>query len=114
VALAVEWPACSLDDYGLLLASLELSPGGRALPTCLFHWAERTPTGILVHEVWSDRALCELVLIDFVLPAATLLGLPTPKIELRTVENFLTGTPSGDEDRAPPRLGRAWDRPDRG
>jgi len=90
VAIAVEWPACSLDDYGLLLESLELSPGGRGLPACLFHWAERTETGILVYEVWSDRSLCELVLIDFVLPAATLLGLPTPQIRLKTVANFLT------------------------
>ncbi|HEU5485866.1 MAG TPA: hypothetical protein VFU98_13245 [Microlunatus sp.] len=78
----------------MLLTSLELSPGGRALPSCLFHWAESAPAGIVVHEVWADRAIWELVLMDFVLPAATLLGLPLPRVTLKTVECFLVGDPA--------------------
>jgi hypothetical protein len=89
----MELAGCTLADYELLLGSLELSPGGRALPSCLFHWVEHTSVGIRVREVWADRATFELVLVDFVLPALTLLGLPSPRIELNTVQNYLVGDP---------------------
>ncbi len=60
------------------------------MPSCLFHWVEVSVSGIVIHEVWADRAAWELALIDSLLPAAAILGRSAPTVTVRTIGGYLT------------------------
>jgi hypothetical protein len=91
VAADIQLHGCSMSTYMMLLACLELTSSGRALPSCLFHWVEDSADGVVIHEVWADRAVWDQVLIEFLLPAASILGLPLPTVRVRTVAGYLIG-----------------------
>ena len=108
VAADIELHGCSMDTYTMLLACLELTSSGRALPSCLFLWVEDSADGVVLHEVWADRAVWDQVLIEFLLPATSILGLPLPTVRTRAVAGYLIGEGDPIRHHAP----RRWFRED--
>ena len=83
----------SLDHYDRLVAGLDLTTRGSALPGCLFHWAAGVPEGVRVTEVWRNLKLFDFFLREDVLPAVTVLRLPDPEVSVFAVHHFLTEGP---------------------
>ncbi len=83
----------TLDHYDRMIASLDLTDRGSALPGCLFHWATGVPEGVRVTEVWRNLKLFDFFLREDVLPAVTVLRLPDPEVSVSAVHHFLTEGP---------------------
>ena len=90
VAVVMDFIGISLSQYDRLMFGLNLSPGGSALPGCLFHWATSTPDGVRATEVWRNIKMFDFFLREEVLPTVSALRVPDPELSVYTVHHFLT------------------------
>jgi hypothetical protein len=90
VAVVMDFVGVTLNQYDQLISALDLSPGGSALPGCLFHWASRTRDGVRATEVWRNIKLFDFFLREEVLPTVSALRVPDPEISVYAVHHFLS------------------------
>jgi hypothetical protein len=90
VAVVMLFVGSSLNDYDRLIAGLDLTTRGSALPGCLFHWATGTPEGVRITEVWRNIKIFDFFIREDVLPTVTALRLPDPEVSVFAVHHFLT------------------------
>ena len=55
VAVILDFPGATLEQYDQVLAAMGLSPGGAGPPGALFHWVTATDDGIRVTDVWESQ-----------------------------------------------------------
>lgn len=92
VAVILEHPGATLDDYERVLAALGLAGTPYGAPGMLFHWAAAVEGGIRVVDVWSDRDVAEAFVRDRLVPAARANGLTgVPDIQVLELHNILRG-----------------------
>jgi hypothetical protein len=90
IAVEMLFVNLSVRDYDRLIAGIDLTTRGSALPGCLFHWATGAPEGVRVTEVWRNLKLFDFFLREDILPAVTALRLPDPEVSVFPVHHFLT------------------------
>jgi hypothetical protein len=55
VAIVMDFPGGTLDQYDAVLASMGLVPGGPPPDGAIFHFVTRTDNGIRVIDVWETQ-----------------------------------------------------------
>ena len=85
VAIIMDFPGATLEQYDQVLERMGLTPGGEAPPGALFHWVAATEDGIRVTDVWESREEFDAFARDQIQPHTAAVGIPAPP-ELTYVE----------------------------
>ena len=94
IAVIVEFPGATAEQYDQVIAKLGLRPGGPAMPGQLSHWVSVTDGGTRITDVWESRDSFEMFAEKKMVPAVTEVGVPgPPKIEFCDVYNYFTEGP---------------------
>lgn len=93
IAVILDFPGATLDQYDRVLEHLGLKPQGSTAPGGLFHWVTPTESGIRVTDVWETPEQFEAYSQQHIGPAAAQVGLPNPpEVTILPVHNFLTAS----------------------
>jgi hypothetical protein len=91
VAVIVEFPGATLEQYDEVIKKMGFSPGGSGGPGGLFHWVTATDDGIRVTDVWESRERFEKFAEEEIGPRSQEVGFPgPPQITFVEVHNYLT------------------------
>ena len=94
VAVVVEFPGATAEQYDKVIAKLGLTPGGAAMPGQLSHWVSVTDEGTRITDVWESRATFDKFAEEKMVPAVTEVGVPgPPSINFYDVYNYFTKAP---------------------
>ena len=55
VAVVIELPGATLDQYDQSLVKMGFTPEGAWAPAGLFHWVTATDDGIRITDVWRSK-----------------------------------------------------------
>ena len=78
IAVIMEFPGATADQYDQVIAKLGLTPGGPTMPDQLSHWVSVDSEGTRVTDVWESREACEKFAADRMVPVVTEVGVPGP------------------------------------
>lgn len=91
VAVVLEFPGGTLDQYDQVIEKMGFAPGGTGAPGGLFHWVTKTDDGIRVTDVWTDRETFDKFAEETIGPVTAEVGIPgPPQITYYEVHNHLT------------------------
>jgi hypothetical protein len=91
VAVVLEFPGGTLDQYDEVIEKMGFEPGGGGAPGGLFHWVTETDDGIRVTDVWVDRETFERFAEENIGPITAEVGVPgPPQMTFYDVHNHLT------------------------
>jgi hypothetical protein len=91
VAVVMEFPGATLEQYDQVVQKMGFSPGGAGAPGGIFHWVTKTDDGIRVTDVWETREQFERFAQEQITPYAREAGFPgEPEIRFHEVHNYLT------------------------
>ena len=91
VAVVLEFEGATLDQYDQVIGKMGFSPGGKAAPGSLFHWAAETDNGFRVTDVWQDRETFERFAEEQIGPFTAEAGITSPpKTTFYEVHNYMT------------------------
>jgi hypothetical protein len=94
VAVVVEFPGATAEQYDKVIARLGLTPRGAAMPGQLSHWVSVTDEGTRITDLWESRETFDRFAEEKMVPAVTEVGVPgPPKIAFYDVYNYLTEGP---------------------
>ena len=94
IAVVVDFPGTTADQYDQIIAKLGLTPGGAANPGQLFHWVSVTREGTRVTDVWESRETFDKFVQDRLGPISVEVGLPAPPtMTFYEVYNYFTEGP---------------------
>ena len=80
IAVVVEFPGATAEQYDLVIAKLGLTAGGAAMPGQLSHWVSVTDAGTRITDVWESRETFEKFAEEKMVPTVTEVGRSrTPK-----------------------------------
>jgi hypothetical protein len=91
VAVVLEFPGGTIEQYDQAVQRMGLQPGGAGGPGALFHWVTATAGGIRVTDVWESREAFERFAQEKIGPTTEEVGLPAAaEITFFEVHNYLT------------------------
>jgi hypothetical protein len=91
VAVTMNFPGATLDQYDQVIELMNFSPGGPGAPGALFHWVAATDDGIRVTDVWETREQFEQFAEEQIGPYTQQVGVPgPPEITFVDVHNYPT------------------------
>jgi hypothetical protein len=91
IAAVLEFEGATLDQYDQVIQRMGFSPSGPGGPGGLFHWVEKTDSGIRVTDVWESKDHFEKFAAEQIGPHTQAVGVPgPPKITFHEVHNYLT------------------------
>jgi hypothetical protein len=91
VAIDIRFRGVTLDEYDQSVAKMGLTPRGKHVPGCLFHWVTATDDGFRVIDVWETREQFDQFVDDRIAPTMAELGYPNPpEMEFSEVHNYFT------------------------
>jgi hypothetical protein len=92
VAIAVElnFPDTTLDQYDQVIAKMGFHAGGAGGPGSLFHWVMRTDDGIRVVDVWQSAEQFQRFADGQIAPITQEVGMKPPEVRMYEVHNYLT------------------------
>jgi hypothetical protein len=94
IAVVVEFPGATAEQYDQVIAKLGLTPVGAATPGQLSHWVNITDEGTRITDVWESRETFEKFAQERMVPAVTEVGVPgPPKMTFYNVYNYFTEGP---------------------
>jgi hypothetical protein len=92
IAVQLDFPGGTLEEYDQALESIGFLPGGPAARGELFHWVTATDGGIRVVDVWESREAFDSYFEKSVLPVLSEVGAPDPPvIHVFDVHNYFAG-----------------------
>jgi hypothetical protein len=96
VAVTLEFPAITTDQYDRACSLMGLTPRGAGPDGMLFHWAGVVGDGMLITDVWATRERFEEFSRDKIMPLTQQAGITTPpNVTFHDVHNYFTaGTPA--------------------
>ncbi len=91
IAVEMDFPGATLEQYDDVVRKMELSPGGHTAPGGLFHWVTKTDDGIRVVDVWETKEQFERFAQEQIGPYAREAGFPgEPSVRFHAVHNYFT------------------------
>jgi hypothetical protein len=91
VAIVMDFPGGTLEQYDEVIAKMGLTPGGPGAPGGLFHWATATDDGIRVTDVWESREQFDAFSESTIGPITQEVGVPgPPQVTYYDVHSYLT------------------------
>lgn len=99
VAVVIELPGATLDQYDQSLVKMGFTPEGAGAPAGLFHWVTATDDGIRITDVWRTKEDFDAFAASTIGPIAAEVGFPAPpQITFYEVHNYQTaGSAAGSE-----------------
>ena len=91
VAIEMDFPGATLEQYDQILEKMGLEPGGSTPDGAIFHWVTQTPQGVRIVDVWETQEAFDKFAEEQIGPYSQEVGLPEPKVEFVEVYNYLTG-----------------------
>ena len=80
VAIVMDFPGGTLDQYDAVIAGMGLVPGGPTPEGAIFHFVTRTDDGIRVIDVWETQEQFEKFAEDQIGPQTQKAGVPGPPV----------------------------------
>ncbi|HEX7299574.1 MAG TPA: hypothetical protein VF257_11240 [Solirubrobacteraceae bacterium] len=91
VAVVLEFPGATIDQYDEVVRRMGFEPGGPGAPGGLFHWVTQTDDGIRVTDVWQDRETFDKFAEEQIGPMTAEVGVPgPPQLTFYEVHNYFT------------------------
>jgi hypothetical protein len=91
VAVQLDFPGGTLQQYDRVLQKMGFRPGGPGAPGGIFHWVTQTDNGIRVTDVWESREQFERFSQEKIQPYTAEIGIPSPpQVTFFQVHNYLT------------------------
>jgi hypothetical protein len=91
VAVQLEFPGATLEQYDQVIKKMGFTPGGPGAPGGIFHWVTKTNDGIRVTDVWETKEQFERFSREQIGPYSAEAGIPAPpRITFFEVHNYLT------------------------
>jgi hypothetical protein len=90
VAVILDFPGATLDQYDQVIDKMGLRKGGPAPQRALFHWVTRTGDGFRVTDVWETREDFERFAQEQISPLSAEAGIPAPQTTFHDVYNYFT------------------------
>jgi hypothetical protein len=91
VAVVLDFPGGTLEQYDEVIAKMGLTPEGPGAPGGLGHWVTKTDDGIRVTDVWRTREEFDKFAAEQIGPITAEVGIPgPPQITFYDVHNYLT------------------------
>jgi hypothetical protein len=91
VAMVIDFPGATLDQYDQVISRMGLEPGGAGAPGSISHWVTATDDGIRVTDVWESREQFEQFAEDQIGPHTAAVGIEgPPQITYHEVHNTLS------------------------
>jgi hypothetical protein len=92
VAVILDFPGATLEQYDQVLDLMGLTKGGAGPPGALFHWATKSDDGIRVVDVWESREAFDRFAQEKIGPLTQQVGMTDPpRTRYCEVYNHLTG-----------------------
>jgi hypothetical protein len=90
VAIQLDFPGATLDQYDEVIKKMGLTPGQGTPPGALFHWVTKTDEGICVVDVWESREVFDKFSEERIGPITQEVGMSPPsRVEYHDVHNYL-------------------------
>jgi hypothetical protein len=90
VAVVMDFPGGTLEQYDQVIAKMGFTPGGAGAPGGLSHWVTATDTGIRVTDVWQTREQFDAFGVEQIGPITAEFGMAPPEMTFHDVHNYLT------------------------
>jgi hypothetical protein len=78
VAIMMDFPGATLEQYDQVIEKMGLTPGGETPPGALFHWVAATDDGIRVVDVWETQEQYDKFADEQIGPYSQEVGIPEP------------------------------------
>ena len=90
VAVEMNFPGATLDQYDEVIKKMGLTPGGAVPPGAISHWVAKTDDGIRVVDVWETKQGYERFAQEQIGPYSREAGFPgAPETRFYDVHNHL-------------------------
>jgi hypothetical protein len=91
IAVEMDFPGATLEQYDQVLAKMGLTPGGAGAPGAISHWVTKTNDGIRVTDVWVSKEMYAKFAQEKIGPFAAEVGFPgEPEVRFHDVHNYFT------------------------
>ncbi len=91
VAVILDFPGATLEQYDQVIERMGFSKGGVGPPEILFHWITKTEEGTRVVDVWETREAFERFAEEKIGPITKEVGVPgPPRTRFCDVYSYLT------------------------
>jgi len=91
VAVEMNFPGATLDQYDQVIKTMGLTPGGSTPPGAISHWIAKTDDGLRVVDVWETREVFDKFAEEQIGPATRAAGFTeAPEMRFYDVHNHLT------------------------
>jgi hypothetical protein len=92
VAIIMDFPGGTLDQYDQVIEKMGLEPGGDTPDGALFHWVTQTPEGLRVVDVWETQAAFDRFAEEQIGPYSQEVGLQPPQSTVHDVHNHFVAS----------------------
>lgn len=91
VAIQMDFPGATLEEYDRVIEKMGFTPGGPGAPDAISHWAAQTDSGLRVVDVWKTREAFEAFAQNSIGPITQEMGFPgPPEMTFFDVHSYLT------------------------
>jgi hypothetical protein len=90
VAVQLDFPGATLEQYDQVIKKMGLKAGGQVPPGAISHWVAKTNDGIRVTDVWESKEQFERFSKEQIGPHTAEAGIAAPRITFFEVHNYLT------------------------
>ena len=91
VAVQLDFPGGTLEQYDQVIEKMGFEKGGPGGPGGLFHWVRQTDDGIRVIDVWESAEAFQAFADTKIGPITQEVGVPgPPQVQMFEVYNYLT------------------------
>jgi hypothetical protein len=91
IAVQMDFPGVTLDQYDQVVEKMGLTSGGAGAPGGISHWAAKTEDGIRIVDVWQTKEQFERFAQEQIGPYAREAGFPgEPTLQFFDVHSYFT------------------------
>jgi hypothetical protein len=92
VAIIMDFPGGTLDQYDQVIGKMGLEPGGDTPDGALFHWVTQTPDGLRIVDVWETQEAFDQFAAEQIGPYSQEVGLQPPQSTVHDVHNHFVAS----------------------
>jgi hypothetical protein len=91
VAVEMNFPGATIEQYDEILGKMGLTPGGSTPPGAISHWVAKTDDGMRVVDVWETREAYDHYAAEKIGPYSVEAGITEPpETRFYDVHSYLT------------------------
>ena len=87
VAIEMDFPGGTLEQYDQVIEKMGLEPGGDTPPGAIFHWVAQTPEGLRVVDVWETQEAFDQFAQEQIGPYTQEVVMSEPQLQTHDVHN---------------------------